>query len=104
MVRLAALPSTPPPAAYGTIQVARTAIFPIALFMTARNKPLAKIVKKRGRGRPPKEDAASETLSVALSKGLIAELDIYCEREGKTRSTAIRQFVREGLKGKRNGR
>ncbi len=72
--------------------------------MTARNKPIAKIVKKRSRGRPPKEDAASETLSVALSKGLIAELDTYCEREGKTRSTAIRHFVREGLKGKRKGR
>jgi hypothetical protein len=78
--------------------VARVAIILVSIFMSARNKAVTQIVKKRGRGRPTKPDAATTVVSVALSDDLIAELDAHMKREGiKTRSTAIRQFVREAL-------
>ena len=71
--------------------------------MAARNKYTVK--PKRGPGRPRKPDAINQAVTVALSKGLVAKLDEWCEREGvKFRSAAIRQFVEEAVKGKRGGR
>lgn len=71
--------------------------------MAARNKHLSK--PKRGPGRPPKPDAINQTVAVALSKDLVTKLDAWRKREGvKFRSAAIRQFVEEGLSGKRSGR
>src|SRR5215831_13487072 len=85
-----------------TVRIARTAIFTISISMTTRNKNVAKIATKRSRGRPRKADAKTSTVPVALSKDLIAELDEWCAREGvKHRSTAIRRFIEQGLRGKR---
>jgi hypothetical protein len=72
--------------------------------MAERNKHIPKImIKKRGRGRPSKPDAANQVVPVQLSKDLVAGLDQWCKREGvKFRSAAIRRFVEEALqKGKR---
>jgi hypothetical protein len=73
--------------------------------MTVRNKRIPKLTKKRGPGRPKKPGAANRVVPVQLSAELIAKLDEWCEREGvKFRSAAIRRFVEEAVKEKRNGK
>jgi len=71
--------------------------------MASRNKYVEKIVKKRRRGRPSKDDPAAHTVPVALSKELLDKLDEWRKQHGvKFRSAAIRRFVEEALqRGKR---
>jgi hypothetical protein len=54
--------------------------------------------KKRGRGRPRKLRAANQTVTIQLSKELVAEIEQWSEREGiDFRSTAIRHLIEHGL-------
>jgi metal-responsive CopG/Arc/MetJ family transcriptional regulator len=55
-------------------------------------------VKKRGPGRPPKTDAANQTVPIQLSKSLIAKIDQWAAQENiGFRSTAIRHLIERGL-------
>jgi hypothetical protein len=66
--------------------------------MMTVNKVLA---KKRGPGRPRKDDPIRSTVAVALTVTLLGQLDEWMAGKGITsRSEAIRHFVERGLKQK----
>jgi metal-responsive CopG/Arc/MetJ family transcriptional regulator len=63
--------------------------------MMAVNKVLA---KRRGPGRPRKDDPIRSVVAVALSTAVLAQLDEWMAEKGITsRSEAVRGFVEHGL-------
>jgi hypothetical protein len=66
-----------------------------------RSKAIRTTAKKRGPGRPRKDDPIRSTVAVALTATLLDQLDAWMVEEGITsRSEAIRHFVERGLKRK----
>ena len=57
------------------------------------------VQKKKGPGRPRKEDPIKATVAVALTASMLEQLDEWMAERGITsRSLAIRGFVERGLK------
>jgi metal-responsive CopG/Arc/MetJ family transcriptional regulator len=64
--------------------------------MMTVNKVLA---KRKGPGRPRKDDPNRSVVAVALSVALLSQLDEWMAERGITsRSEALRGFVERGLK------
>jgi hypothetical protein len=63
--------------------------------MQSRNIPTS---KKKGPGRPRKEDPATVYTPVALTSALAEQLDAWAAKNGiETRSAAIRQLLTDAL-------
>jgi metal-responsive CopG/Arc/MetJ family transcriptional regulator len=59
--------------------------------------PKRKGAERRGRGRPPKRDAANRVVGVRLSKRMIKLLDTWAEGNAMTRSAAAREIIKRFL-------
>ena len=59
---------------------------------------LMALKKRPGRGRPPKPDAANQTVAVQLSQKLLDQIDEWASLENiDYRSTAIRTLIERAL-------
>ena len=54
--------------------------------------------KRKGAGRPPKEDGKAVTIAVTVPDDVAASLEAYREAKGWTRSMAVTEALRLMLK------